>query len=285
MHAGMDPPVAHKGEEEEAEKAMGQMVEIFGKENYFVELHNHGIEEQIKLVPKLLKLAKKFDLKTVASNGVHYVKGEDWAPHDTLLCIQTGSKLDDPKRMRYDARQFYLKSREEMEDLFKEAPESITNTFAVAEMCEVKLPFGENNYPVFSMPPEIKSEVEDNVAYLKRLCVEGLKDRYDAEYQPEDKRAEDPVDQTRVLSERIDYELGVIAKTGFNDYFLIVADFMNWAREEGIPVGPGRGSGAGCLVAYVLGITDIDPLRFGLLFERFLNPERVSPLISISIFA
>ena len=274
---GWIPQLLIRGEEEEAEKAMGQMVEIFGKENYFVELHNHGIEEQIKLVPKLLKLAKKFDLKTVASNDVHYVKGEDWAPHDTLLCIQTGSKLDDPKRMRYDARQFYLKSREEMEDLFKEAPESITNTFAVAEMCEVKLPFGENNYPVFSMPPEIKSEVEDNVAYLKRLCVEGLKDRYDAEYQPEDKRAEDPEDQTRVLSERIDYELGVIAKTGFNDYFLIVADFMNWAREEGIPVGPGRGSGAGCLVAYVLGITDIDPLRFGLLFERFLNPERVSP--------
>ena len=274
---GWIPQLLIRGEEEEAEKAMGQMVEIFGKENYFVELHNHGIEEQIKLVPKLLKLAKKFDLKTVASNDVHYVKGEDWAPHDTLLCIQTGSKLDDPKRMRYDARQFYLKSREEMEDLFKEAPESITNTFAVAEMCEVKLPFGENNYPVFSMPPEIKSEVEDNVAYLKLLCVEGLKDRYDAEYQPEDKRAEDPEDQTRVLSERIDYELGVIAKTGFNDYFLIVADFMNWAREEGIPVGPGRGSGAGCLVAYVLGITDIDPLRFGLLFERFLNPERVSP--------
>ena len=274
---GWIPQLLLRGEEQEADKAMGQMVEIFGKENYFVELHNHGIEEQIKLVPELLKLAKKFDLKTVASNDVHYVKGEDWAPHDTLLCIQTGSKLDDPKRMRYDARQFYLKSREEMEDLFKEAPESITNTFAVAEMCEVKLPFGENNYPVFSMPPEIKSKVGDNVAYLKHLCVEGLKDRYDADYQSEDERAADPVDQTRVLSERIDYELGVIAKTGFNDYFLIVADFMNWAREEGIPVGPGRGSGAGCLVAYVLGITDIDPLRFGLLFERFLNPERVSP--------
>ena len=274
---GWIPQLILRGKEGEAEQAMGQMVDIFGKENYFVELHNHGIEEQIKLIPELLKLAKQFDLKTVASNDVHYVKGEDWAPHDALLCIQTGSKLDDPKRMRYDARQFYLKSRAEMENLFKEAPESITNTFAVAEMCDVKLPFGENNYPVFSMPPEIKSKVEDNVAYLKHLCVEGLKERYEADYQLEEQRAEDTEDQTRVLSERIDYELGVIAKTGFNDYFLIVADFMNWAREEGIPVGPGRGSGAGCLVAYVLGITDIDPLRFGLLFERFLNPERVSP--------
>jgi DNA polymerase-3 subunit alpha len=274
---GWIPQLILRGEEEEAEKAMGQMIDIFGKENYFVELHNHGIEEQAKLVPELLKLAKKFDLKTIASNDVHYVRGEDWEPHDALLCIQTGSKIDDVKRMRYDAREFYLKSREEMEDLFKEAPESITNTFAVAEMCEVKLPFGENNYPVFSMPPEIKSEVGDNVAYLKHLCVEGLKKRYEADYQPDDKRAEDPEDKPRILSERIDYELGVIAKTGFNDYFLIVADFMLWAREQGIPVGPGRGSGAGCLVAYVLGITDIDPLRFGLLFERFLNPERVSP--------
>ena len=152
-----------------------------------------------------------------------------------LLCIQTGSKLDDPKRMRYEAREFYLKSRQEMEELFKEAPEAITNTFAVAEMCEVKLPFGDNNYPVFSMPPEIKSEVADNVAYLKRLCVEGLKERYDSDYREEGKRSEDAEDQARVLSERIDYELGVIAKTGFNDYFLIVADFMKWAREQESP--------------------------------------------------
>ncbi|HAW97185.1 MAG TPA: DNA polymerase III subunit alpha, partial [Opitutae bacterium] len=274
---GWIPQLILRGEEKEAENAMGQMIEIFGKENYFVELHNHGIEEQVRLVPELLRLAKKFDLKTVASNDVHYVRGEDWEPHDALLCIQTGSKLDDPKRMRYEAREFYLKSRQEMEELFKEAPEAITNTFAVAEMCEVKLPFGDNNYPVFSMPPEIKSEVADNVAYLKRLCVEGLKERYDSDYREEGKRSEDADDQARVLSERIDYELEVIAKTGFNDYFLIVADFMKWAREQGIPVGPGRGSGAGCLVAYVLGITDIDPLRFGLLFERFLNPERVSP--------
>ncbi len=274
---GWVPQKILHGKEGEAEAAMGQMVDIFGKENYFVELHNHGIEEQAQLVPELLKLAKKFDLKVIASNDVHYVKGEDWAPHDALLCIQTGSKLDDPKRMRYDAREFYLKSREEMEELFKEAPEAITNTFAVAEMCEVKLPFGENNYPVFTMPPEISSKVEDNDSYLLFQCVEGMKNRYQLDYLPLDSREEETDKKIQELSERLDYELSVISKTGFNDYFLIVADFMLWAREQGIPVGPGRGSGAGCLVAYLLGITDIDPLRFGLLFERFLNPERVSP--------
>ena len=273
---GWIPQLILRGQEEEAEQALGQMVDIFGKENYFVELHNHGIEEQAQLVPPLIKLAKKFGLKTIASNDVHYVKGEDWAPHDALLCIQTGSKLDDVNRMRYEAREFYLKSREEMEDLFREVPESIVNTFAVAEMCEVKLPFGENNYPVFTMPPEIKTEVSDNIEYLRKLCIEGLHQRYEVTYEEASERAEEE-SQVKELSERLDYELGVIGKTGFNDYFLIVADFMNWAREQGVPVGPGRGSGAGCLVAYVLGITDIDPLRFGLLFERFLNPERVSP--------
>ena len=273
---GWIPQLILRGQEEEAEQALGQMIDIFGKENYFVELHNHGIEEQAQLVPPLIKLAKKFGLKTIASNDVHYVKGEDWAPHDALLCIQTGSKLDDTNRMRYEAREFYLKSREEMEDLFREVPESIVNTFAVAEMCEVKLPFGENNYPVFTMPPEIKTEVSDNIEYLRKLCIEGLHQRYEVTYEEASERAEED-SQVKELSERLDYELGVIGKTGFNDYFLIVADFMNWAREKGVPVGPGRGSGAGCLVAYVLGITDIDPLRFGLLFERFLNPERVSP--------
>ena len=274
---GWVPQLILRGKEEEAEKALGQMVDIFGKENYFVELHNHGIEEQAQLVPVLLKLAKKFDLKVIASNDVHYVKEEDWAPHDALLCIQTGSKIDDQNRMRYDARQFYLKSRDQMDELFKEVPESITNTFAVAEMCDLKLPFGENNYPVFTLPPEIKTKVSDNEEYLKILCIDGLKNRYNEEYISEQNRNDDTNEKVKELSERIDYELSVISKTGFNDYFLIVADFMGWARDQDIPVGPGRGSGAGCLVAYVLGITDIDPLRFGLLFERFLNPERVSP--------
>jgi DNA polymerase-3 subunit alpha len=172
--------------------------------------------------------------------------------------------------MRYEAREFYLKSREEMEDLFKEAPESITNTFAVAEMCDVKLPFGENNYPVFTMPPEISTEIKDNVEYLKQQCIEGMQERYEAEYLEEASRDDDSDEKRKELSERLDYELGVIAKTGFNDYFLIVADFMRWAREQEIPVGPGRGSGAGCLVAYLLGITDIDPLGLACFLKGFL---------------
>ena len=260
-----------------AREALGEFVDIFGKENYFVELHNHGIPEQVRIIPDLLKLAKEFDLKTIASNDVHYVHGEDWNPHDALLCIQTGSKLDDPKRMRYDAREFYLKTREEMEVIFKEAPESITNVFQVAEMCEVKLPFGENNYPVFPMSVELKKKFSDEAVYLKAQCVEGMDERYGLAYLEPKAREEEVDPKVLELSERIDYELGVIESSGFNDYFLIVADFISWARKEEIPVGPGRGSGAGCLVAYLLGITDIDPLRFGLLFERFLNPERVSP--------
>ena len=273
---GWIPQLILHGKEGEAENAMGQMIDIFGKDNYFVELHNHGIEEQVKLVPELLKLAKKFGLKVVASNDVHYVRGEDWAPHDALLCIQTGSKIDDVNRMRYEAREFYLKSREEMNALFKEAPEEITITFAVAVMCEVKLPFGENNFPVFTMPPEISTEVKDNTDYLKTQCIEGMLE-LPSRLPSSDQRTEDTDEHVIELSERVEYELGIIGKTGFNDYFLIVADFMSWARDEGIPVGPGRGSGAGCLVAYLLGITDIDPLSFCLLFERFLNPERVSP--------
>ena len=171
---GWIPQLILHGKDGEAEKALAQMIDIFGKENYFVEVHNHGIEEQAQLVPELLRLAKKYELKVVASNDVHYVKGEDWAPHDALLCIQTGSKLDDVNRMRYEAREFYLKSRDEMEVLFKEIPDAIINTFAVAEMCDVKLPFGENNYPVFSMPPEISTKVSNNEEYLKLQCIEGM---------------------------------------------------------------------------------------------------------------
>ena len=144
--------------------------------------------------------------------------------------------------MRYDARQFYLKSRDQMDELFKEVPESITNTFAVAEMCDLKLPFGENNYPVFTLPPEIKTKVSDNEEYLKILCIDGLKNRYNEEYISEQNRNDDTNEKVKELSERIDYELSVISKTGFNDYFLIVADFMGWARDQDIPVGPGRGS-------------------------------------------
>ncbi|HVT74346.1 MAG TPA: DNA polymerase III subunit alpha [Lacunisphaera sp.] len=270
--AALVPQLLLQDRWEDARKATGRFVDMFGRENFFVELQDHGIAEQRRIAPLLLKLAAEFKLKVVATNDVHYVNAEDASPHDTMLCIQTGAKLEDANRMRFDTPQFYLKSRDEMQRLFAEVPDSIVNTQAVAEMCDLKLTFGENRYPKFPLPPEIKV---DKPAYLHELCVAGLQRRYGVDYaQPA--KAPDP-GQAATLVARLDYELGIIGKTGFVDYFLIVWDFIHWAKEHGIPVGPGRGSGAGSLVAYVLGITDIEPLRFGLLFERFLNPERVSP--------
>ena len=277
---GVVPQLLLHDEIEEAKNMVGQFIEIFGRENYFVEIHDHGIAEQQKIIPDLRKIAKDFDLKIVAANDVHYVNAEDWNPHDALLCIQTGSKVAEEKRMRYDSRQFYLKTREEMELVFKEVPEAITNTSAVAEMCDVKLPFGENNYPVYEIPPELTTDYDDNEAYLLKLCQDGMQDHYNVNYVPKSDRSEDSVEDEELaasLSRQIDFEIEVIQNTGFLDYFLIVWDFIRWAKEENIPVGPGRGSGAGCLVAYLLKITDIDPIRFKLIFERFLNPERVSP--------
>ncbi len=277
---GVVPQLLLHDELEEAHRMVGQFIDIFGKDNYFVEIHDHGISEQQKIIPDLCKIAKEFDLKIVAANDVHYVNADDWNPHDALLCIQTGSKVADEKRMRYDSRQFYLKNREEMELVFKEVPEAITNTSAVAEMCDVQLPFGENNYPVYEIPPEISPSFEDNEAYLLKLCQDGMQDHYGVDYVPAGEREEEPAadeDLAASLSRQVDYEVGVIQNTGFLDYFLIVWDFIRWAKQENIPVGPGRGSGAGCLVAYLLKITDIDPIRFKLIFERFLNPERVSP--------
>jgi DNA polymerase-3 subunit alpha len=258
----------------EARKACGRFVEIFGRENYFVEIQDHGIAEQRKIIPGLLKLAEEFKLKVICSNDVHYVNAADAGPHDTLLCIQTGAKLAEENRMKFDGTQFYLKSRDEMTKLFGEIPESLTNTQLVAEMCDIAIPFpkGSERYPRYPLPPDVKTDRE---GYLKQLCVDGLQRRYGVDYtQP--LAAKDPA-QARILTERLDYEISIISKTGFIDYFLVVWDFIHWAREHGIPVGPGRGSGAGCLVAYLLGITNLDPLRFKLLFERFLNPERVSP--------
>ncbi|HBR94339.1 MAG TPA: DNA polymerase III subunit alpha, partial [Opitutae bacterium] len=300
---------------DEARAAAAKFIDIFGKDYFIIEIMDHGIEEQRRIIPGLLKIATEFDLKVVATNDVHYVKNTDWEPHDSLLCIQTGAKIRDEKRMRYDAQQFYLKSREEMDLAFKEVPESITNTSAVAEMCEVKLPFGEDHYPVYERPAEIESgkdhenfdrcldiyvakkneilvrdggepielsEAErikhkSNGLYLFELCKEGLKERYGTDYDACRADWEQATDDDKRYCEQLEYELAIIAGTGFVDYFLIVWDFINWAREQGIPVGPGRGSGAGCIVAYVLKITDIDPLSFGLLFERMLNLERVSP--------
>ncbi|PXA05680.1 DNA polymerase III subunit alpha [Coraliomargarita sinensis] len=313
--AAVIPQYLLEGEYEKARDACAKFVDIFGKEFFIIEIMDHGIEEQRRIIPDLIKLATEFDLKIVATNDVHYVNNSDWEPHDSLLCIQTGAKVRDEKRMRYDAQQFYLKSRDEMELAFKEVPESIINTSAVAEMCEVKLPFGEDHYPVYERPIEIsfnndeanfdrvldiyvdkknallkrdgkelieltdeeRAKHKSNGLYLFELCKEGLKDRYGTDYDACRADWENTSGSDKRYCEQLEYELAIITGTGFVDYFLIVWDFINWARKQGIPVGPGRGSGAGCIVAYVLKITDIDPLSFGLLFERMLNLERVSP--------
>jgi DNA polymerase-3 subunit alpha len=260
--------------EDEARKACARFVEIFGRENYFVEIQDHGIPEQRKIIPGLLKLAEEFSLRVICTNDVHYVRAQDSGPHDAMLCIQTGAKIEDEKRMRFDSQQFFLKSRDEMARTFTEVPESLTNTRLVAEMCDLTIPFpkGSERYPIYPLPVEVKT---DRAGYLKDLCIAGLKHRYAVDYADPTHAADTALAKT--LVERLDFELSIINRTGFIDYFLVVWDFIHWAKQQGIPVGPGRGSGAGCLVAYVLGITNLDPLRFKLLFERFLNPERVSP--------
>ncbi len=262
--------------EEEARKACARFVDIFGRENYFVEIQDHGIPEQRKIIPGLLKLAEEFNLKVIATNDVHYVNSTDSGPHDAMLCIQTGAKIEDEKRMKFSGQEFYLKSRAEMEKLFIEVPESITNTQLVAEMCDLAIPFpkGSERYPKFPLPVEVSAKT-DRAGYLKDLCIAGLRRRYGLDYHRPADHSDPALGQT--LVDRLDFELSIIGKTGFIDYFLVVWDFIDWARKHDIPVGPGRGSGAGCLVAYVLAITNLDPLRFKLLFERFLNPERVSP--------
>jgi len=284
--------------EEDARRACGRFVEIFGKENYIVEIQDHGLPEQRKIIPGLLRLAEEFGLKVICSNDVHYVRSSDAGPHDAMLCIQTGSKIEEEKRMRFTGQEFYLKSAEEMARLFAEVPESLSNTRLVADMCDLAIPFpkGSERYPRYPLPPEVKT---DRVGYLRDLCIEGLERRYGVNHAAVAERpivaerlarltglppGQKPVapDYSGLSTEeelvvRLGFELAVIGVTGFVDYFLVVWDFIRWAREQGIPVGPGRGSGAGCLVAYLLAITNLDPIRFKLLFERFLNPERVSP--------
>ncbi len=285
---------------EEARRACGRFVEIFGRENYFVELQDHGIAEQRKIIPGLLKLAEEFNLNVICSNDVHYVNASDAGPHDAMLCIQTGSKIADADRMKFTGTQFYLKTREEMAKIFAEVPESVTNTQLVAEMCDLAIPFpkGSERYPKYPLPPEIKAR-HTAADYLFDLCVEGMKQRYGHDFRvvserpvaaerlaklkdlPPGQKPQAPDYSNLALEEelavRMGYELAIINVTGFVDYFLVVWDFIHWAKSHGVPVGPGRGSGAGCLVAYLLGITNLDPIRFKLLFERFLNPERVSP--------
>jgi DNA polymerase-3 subunit alpha len=248
------------GRNQEAEKSIDDFKNIFAPGDFYLEIADHGIPQQKQVAAELLKLGKKFGLKIVATNDVHYVKKEHAAAHDVLLCIQTGAKLADENRMRYPSPEFYLKTPQEMAALFAEVPDALATTLEIAEKCDLKIELGKNKFPAYA-PPE--GETRDG--YLRRLCYEGLERRFPDRHQ-------EPA-----LRQRLDFELGVLEKTGFTSYFLIVWDFIHYAKTHDIPVGPGRGSAAGSLIAYVLEITDIDPLRYGLFFERFLNPERISP--------
>ncbi|MCI8767423.1 MAG: DNA polymerase III subunit alpha [Ruminococcus sp.] len=246
-----------RGLYEDAKEQALEYQDIFGKGNYFLELQDHGIPEQKLVNQRLLQMSEELGIELAATNDVHYTYAEDEKPHDILLCIQTGKKLADENRMRYEGGQYYVKSQEEMTALFPYARQAVENTQKIADRCHVEIEFGVTKLPKYDVPDGMTSW-----EYLNKLCYEGLDQRYGEEAQEN--------------RERLKYELDTIQNMGYVDYFLIVWDFIKYAKDHGIAVGPGRGSAAGSIVSYCLGITDIDPLRYQLLFERFLNPERVS---------
>jgi DNA polymerase-3 subunit alpha len=246
-----------RGMYEEACRSALHYQEIFGKGNFFLELQDHGIPMQKTVNQGLMRMSRELGIDLVATNDIHYILAEDAVPHDILLCIQTGKRVTDENRMRYEGGQYYCKSEEEMRALFPYAQEAIDNTHKIAQRCNVEIEFGVTKLPKYEVP-----EGYDSWGYLNKLCLDGMTRRY-----PKD-------DGT--LKKRLDYELDVIHNMGYVDYFLIVWDFIHFARSHNIMVGPGRGSAAGSIVAYCLEITNIDPIRYDLLFERFLNPERVS---------
>ncbi len=246
-----------RGDKEAAEKAALEYQDIFGKGNFFLELQDHGYPDQQTVIAGVLEMSRELDIPMIATNDCHYTFADDAEAHDVLLCIQTGKKVSDENRMRYPGGQFYVKSEEQMKELFPYAEEALENTQKIADRCNVTIEFGKTKLPHFEVP-----EGYDSWTYLNKLCDDGFARNY-----PED-------DGT--VRKRLDYELSVIRKMGYVDYFLIVWDYINWSREHGIAVGPGRGSAAGSVVSYCTGITQLDPIRYNLLFERFLNPERVS---------
>ena len=263
--AGEVPRYIQKGLIDEARKAAIRYRDCFGEGNYFLELQDHGISEQKLVNTELLKLSRELSIPLVTTNDAHYTYAEDAKPHDILLCIQTGKKLADEDRMRYEGGQYYVKSEEEMKGLFPYAWEAVENTQRIADRCNVEIEFGVTKLPHFEVP-----EGYDSWTYLNKLCLDGLKERYGEDLDA-------PAGVTgQSFRERLTYELDVIKTMGYVDYFLIVWDFINYAKSNGIMVGPGRGSAAGSIVSYALKITNIDPIRYNLLFERFLNPERVS---------
>jgi len=247
-----------KGDMEEAKKVALWYKKVF-KDDYYLEIQNNGLREQVMVNQKLIGLSKELDIPLVATNDAHYLKREDAYNHEVLLCIQTGKRMTDEDRMKFETDELYIKSPEEMINYFQNIPEAIENTVKIAEKCNVDFEFGVTKLPNYDVPPEYATHAE----YFRKLCYDGIKKRY----------GENP---SQEIMERLEYEVGVIERMGYVDYYLIVWDFINYAKSQGISVGPGRGSGAGSIAAYAIEITDIDPIKYNLLFERFLNPERIS---------
>lgn len=255
--AGEVPKALLRGDYDEAKKIALKYAEVLGKDNYFLEIQDHGLSEQKRIIPDMLRLSEETGIGLVATNDIHYLKKEDAKYQDVLMCIQMEKKVDDPDRMKFETEEFYIKSPEEMMSLFEYVPQAIENTEKIAKRCNVDFDFGTRHLPAYAVP-----DGKDAFEYLRELCQSGLEKRY--------------LPVSDELQKRLDYELGVIKSMGFVDYFLIVWDFIHFAKNNGVMVGPGRGSAAGSIVAYSLSITTVDPIKYGLIFERFLNPERVS---------
>ena len=256
--AGEIPRALSRGDYPEAKAAALRYGEIFGEGNFFLELQDHGLPEQKRINPQIIRLSRETGIPLVCTNDCHYIAPEDSKMHHVLICIQTGRTVEDEGTLEFGSEEFYLKSQEEMAALFPDVPEAIENTGKIADRCNVELEFGKTKLPAFTTP-----DGSDNQAFFQKLCREGLVRRYG-----------DGV--TQELRDRLEYEMDTIAQMGYVNYYLIVWDFIRYAQSVGIPVGPGRGSGVGSLAAYCVGITNVDPMRYDLLFERFLNPERVS---------
>ncbi len=256
--AGAVPQALISGEEKKAEEIAEWYRSVFG-DDYYLEIQNNGYKDQVLINQKLIALSRKLNIPLVATNDAHYLKKEDKNFHEVLLCIQTGKRMSDPDRMSFEEGELYIKSPEEMAEYFKAFPEAIENTVKIAEKCNVEFEFGHTILPNYDVPEEFETHYD----YFKKLCDDGIKNRY----------GENP---SQEILDRAEYEISIIKKMGYVDYFLIVWDFIHYAKTHNIPVGPGRGSGAGSIIAYAIEITDIDPIKYGLLFERFLNPERIS---------
>jgi DNA polymerase-3 subunit alpha len=255
--AGEIPRLLENASYEDAVKSLFEYKEIFGENNFFIELQDHDLEIQKRVLPKLKKLALETNTPMVATNDVHYINKEDAKTQQVMVCIQTQKTIYDDDKLEFGTDEFYLKSEQEMSDLFSDCKDALLNTQKIADRCNVEIEFGVTKLPFFKTP-----DGSDNITFFKKLCYEGLKKRYS--------------NPSQEYINRLEYEFNVIKEMGYIDYYLIVWDFVNFARQNGIPVGPGRGSGAGSIIAYCIGITDIDPMKYNLLFERFLNPERVS---------